>query len=172
MADVNRDGRADLVHGRPRATIWGPTMWWLVHPSTGSSFGTRRLWTSDGGAPGDGFYLADVNGDLRADLVRGRTQSDTAVTWSVQIATPFNSFRPPIVWNADGGDTGDFFRLGDGDGDGRADLFAGSPVGVASRVVPPDLLRVRWTGNLSTGGSFATGTTWATDAGDEGTILP
>jgi hypothetical protein len=70
------------------------------------------------------------------------------------------------------GDAGDLFRLGDGNGDGRVDLFYARPRGITSLTSMPDLTWVQWYGRMSTGSLFGAYTVWAADAADDGDIVP
>jgi hypothetical protein len=74
LADVNNDGRADLVYGRP---LDSKTVRWFVRKSNGSSFGNFSTWADDAGDIGDLFYVADVDHDKKADLVYSRAISST-----------------------------------------------------------------------------------------------
>jgi hypothetical protein len=116
LADVNGDGRADLVH-----TQHG---YFYVGLSEGTGFG-HWSWSSaipmiNWDAAGVQSFLADVNGDGRADLVH--TQHGTFYVglsdglgfghWS------WSSPMPMINWDAPGAKS----FLADVNGDGRADL--------------------------------------------------
>ena len=175
LGDVDKDGDADLVYGRPLSAT---QMKWYVRRSSGTAFGSYETWRNDAGQFGDQFYLADVKGDGDADLVYGRTLSDWQVRWYVRGAFSSGPSWPPYgfgsvaVWRNDAGDAGDLFRLGEGGGDGRNDLFYGRPTGVASLTATPNLNTIRWYGRLSLGSSFGNYTTWSTDTGNEGDIFP
>ena len=166
--DLDADGDADLAYGR---TLAATQVKWYARKSTGNAFGAYTVWSEDAGNEGDLLQLADVGGDGDADLVYSRVLGDNSVRWWARGSTG-NAFGSLQEWATDAGDAGDLFRLGDGDGDGRADLFYGRPLGVTSLNAAPDTQLVRWYGRLSTGGAFGGYTTWATDAGDEGDIFP
>ena len=225
FGDVNGDARVDLIYGRP---VSATQTTWFVRFSTGTSVGAYSAWATDAGDRDDLFLVGDVTGDNRADLVaytrddteravvyrstgsafesagaasftpasdyvllgdvdgdrdvdlvRGFVNSATDVDWQVHTSrrcSPlyfdgcFSAFG--TVWGNGAGDAGDLFRLGDGNGDGRVDLFYARPVGLASLTSAPDLTQVQWYGRMSTGSSFGSYTVWANDAGDEGDIVP
>jgi hypothetical protein len=222
LGDVDGDGDADLVYGRPAG---GSTVIWFVRPSTGSSFGGSAVWASDAGnepnlfligdvtgdgradlvaaergaagdtevyrSTGSGFVFAerdnissfdpeyvllgDADGDGRADLVTGQVRSSTEVDWQVRRSNGCGSsqcFLGVDLWANNAGDAGDTFRLGDGDGDGAADLFYGRPQGMLSLTAIPNLTLIRWFGRRSQGSSFGPSVTWASDLSDEGDIVP
>ncbi|MDX1411379.1 MAG: FG-GAP-like repeat-containing protein [Nitrospirales bacterium] len=168
--DVTGDDRADLVYGR---VISSTQVQWFVRRSNGTSFLPFETWRDDAGNDGDLFYLGMVSPDDRADLVYGRplSGSDNRVRWFVRRSTG-NSFASFETWSNDAGDAGDLFRLGDGNGDGRLDLFYARPIGMTSLTNTPNLTQIRWFGRLSSGSSFGSFTTWAGNAGDEGDLFP
>ena len=146
LADVNADGKADIV-GFANGGVY-------VALSTGSAFGSARLWVAHFGY-NQGWrttdhprYLADVNGDGRADVVGF---AGGGVNVSISTGTGFLAARRWIGGFGSGSGWGnansDYPRLPiDVNGDGRADIvgFAGHGVVVA----------------LSTGSSFAASRTW------------
>jgi RHS repeat-associated protein len=127
MADVNGDGRADIVGFKRKGEV-------EVGLSTGKSFTAPELWTSAfeaGSSAGWVYgrnprYVMDVNGDGLADLIGFR---DTAVV--VAFSTG-QSFTAPQEWTTEftfnkGGwdDTKGAFRtLGDVNGDRLPDIIA------------------------------------------------
>lgn len=168
IGDVDDDGLADLTYGR---TLSATEVRWYVRHSNGGSFGSVSVWKTDAGDRDDLFYLADANGDGNADLLYGRTLSATQVKWYMRASTGA-SFGSLLTWRADAGDAGDLFRVGDGNGDGKSDLYYGRPLGMTSLTTAPDLSLVRWYGRLSLGNTLADFTTWSVDAGNEGDIFP
>jgi hypothetical protein len=168
LDDVDADGDADLAYGR---LISSTQVKWFVRRSSGSGFGSVNTWQEDAGDDGDLFYLGDTGGDGDADLLYARTFSDTQVRWYFR-PSEGDSFGALQTWSNDAGDAGDLFRLGDGNGDGFLDLFYARPLGMTSLTAAPDLSFIRWYGRLSQGGSFGDFSTWASDAGDEGDVIP
>ncbi|MCT2583942.1 FG-GAP-like repeat-containing protein [Actinophytocola gossypii] len=140
VADVNGDGRADIVtftHGGD-ADVY-------VALSTGSGFGPSAKWHDSFATGRVTPRLGDVNGDGRADLVA--FDGDPA---EVQVALSTGSgFGAPSTWHDFFAPTGEFPYVGDFDGDGRTDIVtfthnAGADVYTA----------------LSTGSGFGPGTRW------------
>jgi hypothetical protein len=166
LADVDEDGDADLVYSR---TVSATQVRWFVQRSNGSNFGSRQIW-GDAGNEGDLFYVGDADGDGDADLVYGRALSDRTVKWYFRPSN-HDAFGALQVWGNDAGNAGDLFRLGDGDGDGRLDLFYGRPTGMTSLSEAPDLTKIQWYGRRSLGTSFGHVSTWRIDAGDEGGLF-
>ena len=128
--DVTGDGRADLIAIAP---FDGRSDAGVVYVATANANGSLNFWTSSSGVPritlGTRVFMADVNGDKRADMVAvGATPSDTGVVyvatansngsfnfWATSSVTP----RIPV--------TSRMF-LADVTGNGRADLVAvGAP---------------------------------------------
>lgn len=158
LADVNGDGRADLVYGRP---LDSNTVRWYVRKSNGSSFGSYTTWSNDAGNVGDLFFLADADDDGDADLVYSRAVSSTQVQWWVR-RSDGSKFGSLETWSNDAGNQGDLMYVGDANGDGDADLVYG-------RV--NSSFDVNWYFRPSNGSSFGSVTTWANDAGDAGDLF-
>lgn len=183
IGDVTGEGNADLITASRGDNSWHPR----VYHSNGSTFTLLANTHLDGftGAP-DYLLLGDVDADDRADLVFGKVNSNTDVDWFVAKSTGCTlriiNVSPPIQsedcfgaaskWSDGTGDAGDLFRLADIDGDERADLIFARPRGITSLTDPPDLTSIRWYGRRATGTGFHAVTTLATDASDEGDIVP
>ena len=164
--DVTGDGQTDLVVKKGGGTE--------VYESTGTALQLARRDTIINFNP-DYILLQDVSGDGRADLVTGHVTSDTAIKIKVRRSNGCGSsqcFRSVQTWLNDGGNAGDNLRLGDGNGDGDFDLFAIRPNGLTSLTATPNLAAVRWFRAQSTGTGFNTGTTWSSDASDDGQLIP
>ncbi len=144
LADVNGDGRADVVGFANDVTVVGL--------STGNSF-TSSTWTSEfsynlgwrvGSHP---RLLADVNGDGRADVVgfaNGGTVVGLSTGSSFTSSTWTSDFSHNLGWRV-----GNHPRLlADVNGDGRADVVGFANGGTIV--------------GLSTGNSFAS-STWTSD---------
>ncbi|MBP82189.1 MAG: hypothetical protein CL395_09470 [Acidiferrobacteraceae bacterium] len=169
LGDIDKDGDDDLVYGR---IVSASIVTWYARESNGSNgFGSWSTWRLDAGNRGDLFYLGDTGGDGDADLNYGRIKSDTKVKWYWRQSTG-TKFGWYSVWADNAGDAGDSFRLGDGDGDGRLDLFYARPRGLTSLTASPDLTSIRQYGRLSQGNGFGSWSTWRSDAGDEGDVFP
>jgi hypothetical protein len=155
VADVNGDGRADVVGFGE----WGV----LVALSTGSSFSPAQLWLNDFGAsPSVGGWnstrypriLADADGDGRSDII-------AFSEWGVLVALSTGSgFAAPQYWirtfgastTAGGWDSSRHVRTAsDVDGDGRADIVGFGEPGVQVA--------------LSNGGAFRPPTLWLNQYG-------
>ncbi len=151
LADVNGDGRADIV-GFGNAGAY-------VSLSNGSSFSAPALWVNSYGYDAGGWrvdmhprFLADVNGDGRADIV-GFGNAGAYVSLSNG-----SSFSAPALWvNSYGYDAGGWRVdmhprfLADVNGDGRADIVA---FGNAGAYV-----------SLSNGSSFSAPALWVNSYG-------
>ncbi len=61
LADVNGDGKADLV------LFWGSSGTWYVSLSSGNGFGSPQLWSNGNGAGSNDQFVADFTGDAKAD---------------------------------------------------------------------------------------------------------
>jgi FG-GAP-like repeat len=158
LADVDDDGRADLVYGR---ALDSTTVRWYVRKSNGSSFGSYSVWANDAGDVGDLFFLADADDDGDADLVYSRAITSTQVKWWVRRSNG-SQFGSLETWSNDAGDRGDLLYVGDASGDGDADLVYG-------RVNAS--INVSWYFRPSNGSSFGSVETWANDAGDAGDLF-
>jgi hypothetical protein len=113
LGDVTGDGRADAV------TLDPSNGWTWVAVSTGGRFGMPSLWSANGTMPNaTRYFLADVNGDHRADLV---AYSASSGSWYVMLSTG-TSFGAPTQWayNEGVGSTNQF--VADVNGDHMADV--------------------------------------------------
>ena len=158
LADVNKDGQADLVYGRP---IDKKTVKWFVRKSNGASFGNVETWADDAGNIGDLFFLADADTDGDADLIYSRAVTKNEVKWYVRRSNG-SKFGSAELWHSNGGDKGDLMYVGDADGDGDADLVYGRVYGDKG---------VAWYVRRGTGYIFGFAETWANDAGDAGDLF-
>ena len=136
LADVNRDGLADLVGRDASGNVW-------VALSNGSTFTAPSVW---GTVPtADSYYLADVDGGGQADLISFDPPSgNVSVAYSNADATGFD---PSQLWaKVPAGST---VYFADATGDGLADLIYRDPTGNVY-VAPSD------------GTAFGTPVLWAT----------
>ncbi len=112
-ADVDGDGRTDLIHQ-------GPDNAFRAAQSNGVGFGAPAVWVQHGGSftAGQAQY-ADVNGDGRADLI---FQDGNNAFWpSLSTGTGFTA---PALWVQHGGGfTAGQAHYADVNGDGKADLI-------------------------------------------------
>ncbi|WP_224245485.1 Ca2+-dependent phosphoinositide-specific phospholipase C [Hyalangium gracile] len=144
MVDVTGDGRADYIYNRDG------TRELRVLPGTATGFGPERLWgvrEHGVGYGGRSEWLADVNGDSRADYVYNR---DGTREVHVLLSTG-TSFASEQTWGSRAHGVGYDGRsewLADVNGDGRADH-------VYNRDGTREL-RVR----ISTGAGFKTDSNW------------
>lgn len=145
-ADVNGDGKADAVAYNPTTGDW------YVCNSTGSKFkkaSDATVWISGHGIGSQNQFLADVNGDRKADsIVYFANKGD----WYVALSNgkTFNAFSQ---WTSGHGIGSNSQHVGDVDGDGKVD----SIVFFANRG--------DWYVAPSNGNGFSTFFQWATGHG-------
>ncbi|MBP2472490.1 hypothetical protein JOF53_001362 [Crossiella equi] len=143
VADVNGDGRADIVtftHGA-RADV-------LVALSTGSGFGAPALWHEFFAVGRETARLGDFNGDGAADIATftGNAAADVYVATSNK-TTAFTGTS--VKWSDFFGLAGEFPYVGDFNGDGRDDIVVFTHTDSADVHV-----------GLSTGTGFLGGRKW------------
>ena len=123
LADVNGDGKADLVFFNHGADNVAGAATASVALSTGSGFAAPAVWNSSWCATYQFCHTADINGDGKADLV-AFTPSYGTVWGSTSSGT---AFGPDAVWNNYFCIKGEVCALGDVDGDGKADAILFKP---------------------------------------------
>lgn len=117
LADVNGDGRADLV-----AFARGAAPRVRVALSTGNGFGPAAEWTDYACLDGEVCKLADINGDGRADIVVF-THNSAPVVW-IRLALAGGGFGPSQLWSGYFCTQTEVCDTGDVDRDGKADIIA------------------------------------------------
>jgi hypothetical protein len=126
LADMNGDGRADLVQFARGAT---PKV--NVSLSTGAGFGDPVQWTGFACLDGEVCKLADLNADARPDLIVFTHNAAHQVWVLYSNAYSSGEFGAPILVSNYFCLPGETCDVGDFDGDHQADLLAYAPGGVA-----------------------------------------
>lgn len=120
MADFDGDGRSDMAIAR---SIDQRTVQWGFALSQGGLLDDWSGWAlADFGNEGDKFYTGDFNGDGLADMARVARRDNRIYEWGVRYTTdsPLDHWTGFTV--SDCGNDGDFFFIGDFDGDGMDDI--------------------------------------------------
>lgn len=161
MADVNADGRSDLVYIKRRNTGSGRIeVHWVNAASGYSSFGGNIATVfSAADDPNGSFEMADMNGDGRADLVFTKTRNTGSgrieLHWA-DAASGYGRFGANLATAFSLADAGNgYFHPADMNADGRVDLAF-----VKIRNTGSGRIEVHWAnaagGYGSFGGNFAT----------------
>ncbi len=144
FADVNGDGRVDMIQVRSDSTNGS----W-VGLNTGSNF---QIWSSSPMTPGVGngkYYFADINGDGKADMIQMKKTGGSSSLWFATAAGSYNT-TPDATINTDTGNGMYEFYFADVNGDGKSDIIGTRTDGVLGLFI-----------GLSTGAGFAPGV-WTT----------
>jgi hypothetical protein len=126
VGDVNGDGKDDAC------AYWGDTGTWSIALSTGTGFLPPTNWMVGLGLGSRRQFLADVDGNGRADAVAEHANGD----WWVALAGA-SSFQPIQHWGtALSGGAGDIALCADVNGDGAADAIIVDGASGWTRVAP------------------------------------
>ena len=159
VADFDGDGKDDLALKR---SVDSSTQAWYVVKSTGGAFTSTALWDNDFGdnSAHDRWYIADFNGDNKADLALARQINVGTVRWYVELSDG-NRFLSHSVWQSDFGNdfSNEQFFAGDFTGDGKADV-------ALVRLV--NSTTATWYVQKSSGSSFSYNGVWYNDFGNAG----
>jgi hypothetical protein len=126
LAGSRGSGRSDLLHiahdhqGELQVTLWR---------DDGSGLAAARTSPLGPSRPAQQFLAGDVDGDLRGDIVqlwRDAGGETMATAWRAVAATEGTGYRPLAETNLGRTSGQADWRLRDHDGDGRADLLAGT----------------------------------------------
>ncbi len=139
VADVNGDGRADIV-----TATHGATADVYVALSTGAGFGASAKWHDQAAMGHTDVRLADANGDGRSDLVQFTREGVVSVALSTG-----SRFGPLAKWHDFFAPQGEFPYTGDYNGDGKDDVVTFTKLWTADAYVA-----------LSTGTAFGPGPKW------------
>lgn len=125
LADVNGDGKADLVVlSRGRDDVPGDaTALVALSTGTGFSYPANPTWNASWCADYQICLFGDLNGDHRADMT-AFTPNFGTLWGSLSTGT---AFGPNATWHNFFCISGEVCALGDVDGDGRADAIAFKP---------------------------------------------
>ena len=121
LADVNGDGRADIVATKPDGTLW-----YYQNNGTAQPFSGPVQIGLGGWQAFNRLYLADVNGDGRADIVA--TMPDGTL-WYYQNNGTTLPYSGAVEIGLGGWQAYVRLAVADVDGDGLADIVATMPDG-------------------------------------------
>ena len=124
MGDFDGDGKDDIVTAITR--INGPSngLTWYWMRSTGSAFEDRGIINQSYGIATDQFYVADIDGDQKDDIVTAtaRVNGNSTLTWYWMRSTG-QVLEDRGIISQSYGVVGDAFYPADFDGDGKDDLL-------------------------------------------------
>ncbi|HLC38833.1 MAG TPA: MopE-related protein [Patescibacteria group bacterium] len=155
VGDFSGDGKDDLAFVK---NVSISTQRWYVKLSTGTSFGAAAIWEADFGNLGDSWFVGDFTGDGKDDLALVRNVSSAAQRWYVLPSTG-TEFGAAAIWEADFGNLGDKWFVGDFNADSRSDLALVKNISAGTQ---------KWYTILSSGSDFGTAAIWAPDFGNLG----
>lgn len=141
VGDVDGNGWDDIVLiAHPTSTSVKAHVWLAEGDGR---MRTRERWTQFSGQA-DLYFLGDVDGDGRADLVYA-TESGSTVCWEYRRSNG-SGFIGEQLWVSDfGNDTvADIFLVGDVVGDGKADIIRGYNSAHTNQACPTGGNKLRW----------------------------
>jgi len=154
IADYNGDGKADVGNYVPSPTPSNGKFY--VSTSTGAGLNNIAQWSGHVGNEGDVRFIADFNGDGRADI--GNYVPANGQFWVSLSMSTGTGFQAIAMWKSFVGNSGDTRFIADYNGDGKADVGNYIPSAQPSN------------GNfkvyLSTGTLLLNGVTWSPHVGN------
>jgi hypothetical protein len=155
VADLNHDGKADLVVGTPTSYLQAtPSISVLLGRGSGTFAAPHvyRIGSLDSTGPAGPFLIADVNGDHKPDLLA--TQGGRLI---VLLGRGNGTFGPEHTFVVDPNGWIASLAFGDLNGDGRTDLVAGSGEGAHRDVGALSVLLGKGDGSFKAAVALATG---------------
>ncbi|MBM7846528.1 FG-GAP repeat domain-containing protein [Herpetosiphon giganteus] len=150
VGDIDGDGKDDLLTATARVS-GNTTLTWYWLRSTGAGFEDRGIINQFYGSIGDQFFVADVDGDGKDDLLTGTTRltgTSTGLTWYWLRSTGTTMEDRGIISQAYGIEN-DLIYSADFDGDGDDDMI------LASTRFHPETTHMTWYWMRNDGTSFA-----------------
>ncbi|MEW6367532.1 MAG: YCF48-related protein [Acidobacteriota bacterium] len=126
-ADFDGDGLGDIAVARKQSAT--TVDWGIRFSKTGLLDSWSGWYSFDYGNEGDKFYAGDFDGNGRTDMALCRRNSSSTYAWAVRYSTTGSMNNDAGFLVADFGNDGDFYFIGDFNGDGKDDVAICRPDG-------------------------------------------
>lgn len=131
VADVNRDGKLDLLVANLESTTVG-----VLLGNGDGTFQAVKAYISGPGSP-ESVAVADVNGDGKPDLLVAITGNNFEGSVGVLLGNGDGTFQP-VVLHDSGGTSAESVVVVDANGDGKPDIVASNSCGSTKLCSPSD----------------------------------
>jgi len=121
--DFNGDGKSDMMIATTRVNNNGTYSWYFMR-GTGTSFADGGVWNSSYGVDSDSYYVSDLNGDNKDDILISTTRvnNNNSLSWYLMKSNG-STFTDGGQINSSYGLAVDKYYVSDFNGDNKDDML-------------------------------------------------
>ena len=126
QGDINGDGVKDLIYGEPQPDNGNRVKWYVKLSGSNEEYSDKQLLANSFGlSTYKYFFIGDMNGDQKDDLITGyKSPTSGQLKWNVGLIADDLTIKTAIEWSSGFGYTNDHTIMsGDFNNDGITDLI-------------------------------------------------